>query len=183
MTESVVQKCSDFLDESVWVDIHKQSTCDTVRKEEGEIIGKLPDGKNLILPAIAFSKGELYEIENERKFTNFNMIDVDFDDLSDYNNVIYAAVIAGDIEDTYYLYDENADGPVNMVEWFRAPHKLRDDNFEELIALIKNYSWNANDLEELKVKTEGRYFEFKNKYVEKFYVFWNYDYAYWEEKR
>ena len=47
------------------------------------------------------------EIENERKFTNFNMIDVDFDDLSDYNNVIYAAVIAGDIEDTYYLYDEN----------------------------------------------------------------------------
>lgn len=177
MTEGVVRKCSDFLDESVWGEMRKKSLGNSVRKEDGEVIGKLPDGTNLILPNIAFSKGELYEIENERNFTNFNLIDVDFDDLSDYNNVIYAAVMVGDKEDTYYLYDENADGPVNMVEWFTTDSALRNDNFSPLLALIKNCHWDADDLDGLIVTSFGRYFKIKNKYIEEFYVFWNEDYA------
>ena len=57
MSESFIKTCSDFLEESIWSDMQDRSSGETVKKEDGRIIGQLEDGTKLVMSNDAWADG------------------------------------------------------------------------------------------------------------------------------
>ena len=112
MNESYIKSCSDYMNESIWSDMQDRGDVESVKPEDGEIIGQLPDGTNLVLSREALNGGELVEFDDDQKYYNL------YED-------IYICVVNNNETDTYYRYDEDAEGVVNMTEMFSA------DDFNE----------------------------------------------------
>lgn len=126
MNESVIESCSDFLNESVWGGMLDRGEGE-VKKEDGRLIGKLEDGTRLILSNTAFADGDL----------------VDFDGENVYNiwGNIHIAIITDGEADYYYAFDNNIDpedSDGNMTKCFETDSSLRTDyDLKPLIAIIQ----------------------------------------------
>ena len=98
MNESYIKSCSDYMNESIWSDMQDRGDVESVKPEDGEIIGQLPDGTNLVLSREALNGGELVEFDDDQKYYNL------YED-------IYICIIYNnkDYTDTYYRYDEDAE--------------------------------------------------------------------------
>lgn len=151
MNESVIESCSDFLNESLWTDIQSRSAGDTIKKEEGRIIGTLEDGTKLIISNDAFSDGELVDFDGSNIYT-FN---------ESGNEPIYVAVISDENTDVYYKYDEDSEDVANMVRCFDADESLRTNNdFGMLRALMNQDEWDNSDIDNLEVSIIDNYVKF-----------------------
>lgn len=151
MSESYIQKCSDFLGESTWGDMRRRSAGD-VRKEDGKIIGTLEDGTKLIIPNEAFGDGNLVDFDGSNIYT--------FNESGD--EPTYVAVISDDKTDVYYKYDEDSEDIVNMVRCFDADESLRTNNdFGMLRALMNQDEWDNSCIDDLEVSNEGNYVKFE----------------------
>ena len=135
--ENVIKTCSDFLGESVWGDLHKRGTGEEIESEKGQIIGELEDGTKLVIGPESYT-GKLVEFDDGSNFYN---IGTDWP--------IYIAVVNEGDTDIYYVYDEDEEDLVNMVECFRTYTGLREDDFGSLRAVIQNEVWSANDFMDL----------------------------------
>lgn len=135
--ENVIKTCSDFLGESVWGDLHKRGTGEEIESEKGQIIGQLEDGTKLVIGPESYD-GKLVEFDDGSNFYN---IGTDWP--------IYIAVVNEGDTDIYYVYDEDEEDLVNMVECFRTYTGLREDDFGSLRAVIQNEVWSANDFMDL----------------------------------
>lgn len=157
MHEDFVQKCSDFLDESVWGDVRRRAEGD-VRKEIGRKIGTLPDGTVLVIPADAFSNGDLVELDDDQ-----NWFDLD--------EQAYISVVSDGSNDVYYRYDEDAEpGTPNMKECFSVDSWLRSEDFKPLRAIMKDEYWVSEDLDELQITINRKFVEFtKDSYTYEVY--------------
>lgn len=152
MSESVIKKCSDFLGESIWSDMQDRSSGETIKKEEGRIIGKLEDGTRLIISNDAFADGNLVDFDGENFYT--------LSESSGGN--VYIAVINEGNTDVYYKYDEDSDDIINMVECFTTTDSLRRNNdFAMLRALMCQDEWDNDDMVELKVDEYSNYTDFE----------------------
>ena len=148
MSESFIKTCSDFLNESIWSDIQDRSSGETVKKEDGRIIGTLEDGTKLIISNDAFADGNL----------------VEFDGSNIYNlgDDTYIAVINEGNTDVYYKYDEDSEDVVNMVRCFDTDESLRTNNdFGMLRALMYQDEWDDSCIDDLEVSIEGNYVKFE----------------------
>ena len=148
MSESFIKTCSDFLSESIWSDIQDRSSGETVKKEDGRIIGTLEDGTKLIISNDAFADGNL----------------VEFDGSNIYNlgDDTYIAVINEGNTDVYYKYDEDSEDVVNMVRCFDTDESLRTNNdFGMLRALMYQDEWDDSCIDDLEVSIEGNYVKFE----------------------
>ena len=148
MSESFIKTCSDFLGESIWSDIQDRSSGETVKKEDGRIIGTLEDGTKLIISNDAFADGNL----------------VEFDGSNIYNlgDDTYIAVINEGNTDVYYKYDEDSEDVVNMVRCFDTDESLRTNNdFGMLRALMYQDEWDDSCIDDLEVSIEGNYVKFE----------------------
>lgn len=138
MNENFVQKMSDFLDESVWGDIRRRGngSVEDIKKEDGEIIGKLEDGTILIMSRDAFADGDIIDFNGSKIYT--------FNESGD--EPIYVAVISDGKTDVYYKYDEDSEDTVNMVRCFEADSTIRKINdFGSLRAIMNQDEWDDND--------------------------------------
>lgn len=156
MNENFVQKMSDFLDESVWADLHKRSNGE-IRKEEGRKIGVLEDGTTLVIGSDAFEDGDLVKFDDNLFFTFYKKE----------REKIYVAVIENKntYVDTYYMYDENTEEKVNMVKCFEADSSVRTENdFGVLRVLMEQDEFDADDLIGLTVGVSNVRVTFKNDY-------------------
>lgn len=162
MTESVVKNCTDFLNESTWNDIRKQSANKRVMKEDGFEIGVLEDGTKLIVPNEESSSGELVEFDDGNNY--YYLEDAD----------AYIAVFENGNDDTYYRYDPDTDDPINMEYCFEGSEMLRRDDFAILIAIIREGQWHSDDLDGISVDyhISDRLLEFING-RESYYLFWD----------
>lgn len=152
MSESVIKKCSDFLGESIWSDMQDRSSGETIKKEEGRIIGKLEDGTRLIISNDAFADGNLVDFDGENFYT--------LSESSGGN--VYIAVINEGNTDVYYKYDEDSDDIINMVECFTTTDSLRRNNdFAMLRALMCQDEWDNDDMVGLKVDEYSNYTDFE----------------------
>lgn len=152
MSESVIKTCSDFLGESIWSDMQDRSSGETIKKEEGRIIGKLEDGTRLIISNDAFADGNLVDFDGENFYT--------LSESSDGN--VYIAVINEGNTDVYYKYDEDSDDIINMVECFTATDSLRKNNdFAMLRALMCQDEWDNDDMEYLEVNEYSHHTDFE----------------------
>ena len=148
MSESFIKTCSDFLSESIWSDIQDRSSGETVKKEDGRIIGTLEDGTKLIISNDAFADGNL----------------VEFDGSNIYNlgDDTYIAVINEGNTDVYYKYDEDSEDVVNMVRCFDTDESLRTNNdFGMLRALMYQDEWDDSCIDDLEVSIEDNYVKFE----------------------
>ena len=148
MSESFIKTCSDFLGESIWSDIQDRSSGETVKKEDGRIIGTLEDGTKLIISNDAFADGNL----------------VEFDGSNIYNlgDDTYIAVINEGNTDVYYKYDEDSEDVVNMVRCFDTDESLRTNNdFGMLRALMYQDEWDDSCIDDLEVSIEDNYVKFE----------------------
>ena len=148
MSESFIKTCSDFLGESIWSDIQDRSSGETVKKEDGRIIGTLEDGTRLIISNDAFADGNL----------------VEFDGSNIYNlgDDTYIAVINEGNTDVYYKYDEDSEDVVNMVRCFDTDESLRTNNdFGMLRALMYQDEWDDSCIDDLEVSIEDNYVKFE----------------------
>ena len=152
MSESVIKNCSDFLGESIWSDMQDRSSGKTIKKEEGRIIGELEDGTRLIMSNDAFADGNLVEFDEGNIYTLKESSDEE----------LYIAVINEGNTDVYYMYDEDSEDIVNMVECFTATDSLRVYNdFGVLRALISQDEWDNGYLDGLKVEEYKHYTDFE----------------------
>ena len=152
MNENFVQKMSDVLDESVWDDIRRRGIGSEIKKEEGEIIGKLEDGTILIMPRDAFADGDIIDFDGSNIYT--------FNESGD--EPTYVAVISDENTDVYYKYDEDSEDAVNMVRCFEADESLRTNNdFGMLRALMNQDEWDNSCIDDLEVSNEGNYVKFE----------------------
>ena len=145
---SVIKTFSEFINESIWSDIQDRSSGDTVKKEDGRIIGTLEDGTKLIISNDAFADGNL----------------VEFDGSNIYNlgDDTYIAVINEGNTDVYYKYDEDSEDVVNMVRCFDADESLRTNNdFGMLRALMYQDEWDDSCIDDLEVSIEDNYVKFE----------------------
>lgn len=153
MNESYIKSCSDYMNESIWSDMQDRGDVESVKPEDGEIIGQLPDGTNLVLSREALNGGELVEFDDDQKYYNL------YED-------IYICIIYNnkDYTDTYYRYDEDAEGVVNMTEMFSADDSLRTENeFGALKAMILEADWyGTGDLDGMTVEAFSNRFDFQN---------------------
>lgn len=144
MSENFVQRMDGFLEESVWSDLQDRSTGE-VRKEDGEVIGRLEDNTVLVMPRDAFADGDLVEFD-ELKYYTFN---------ESGDDPAYVAVISDGSTDVYYKYDEDEEDPVNMVRCFEADSTVRTINdFGSLRALMNQDEWDNDYLDGLKVEVK-----------------------------
>ncbi len=152
MSESVIRNCSDFLGESIWSDIQDRSSGETIKKEEGRIIGKLEDGTRLVISNDAFADGNLVEFDEGNIYTLKESSDEE----------LYIAVINEGDKDVYYMYDEDSEDVVNMVRCFEAEDTLRTDNdFGMLRALISQDEWDNGYLDGLEVSINKYHTDFE----------------------
>ena len=152
MNENYIKSCSDYMNESIWSDMQDRGDITSVKPEDGEIIGQLPDGTKLILSREALSGGELVEFDDNKFYTLEEP----------YDEYVYIAVINNGDTDTYYRYDEDAEGIVNMIESFQADASLRTNNdFGMLRALVCQDEWDNGFLDGLDVTIEERCVTFK----------------------
>ena len=152
MNESVIRKCSDFLGESIWSDIQDRSSGETIKKEEGRIIGELEDGTRLIMSNDAFADGNLVEFDEGNIYTLKESSDEE----------LYIAVINEGAKDVYYMYDEDSEDVVNMVRCFEVEDTLRTDNdFGMLRALISQDEWYNDYLDGLEVTVYRHHTDFE----------------------
>lgn len=138
MNENFVQKMSDFLDESVWGDIRRRGngSVEDIKKEDGEIVGKLEEGTILIMSRDAFADGDIIDFNGSKIYT--------FNESGD--EPIYVAVISDGKTDVYYKYDEDSEDTVNMVRCFEADSTIRKINdFGSLRAIMNQDEWDDND--------------------------------------
>ena len=125
---SAIKTFSEFINESIWSDMQDRSAGDTIKKEDGMIIGQLEDGTRLIISNDAFADGNLVDFDGENFYT--------LSESSDGN--VYIAVINEGDTDVYYKYDEDSEDVVNMVRCFEAEDTLRIDNdFGVLKAIMR----------------------------------------------
>ena len=151
MNESVIESCSDFLNESLWTDIQSRSAGDTIKKEEGRIIGTLEDGTKLIISNDAFSDGELVDFDSSNIYT--------FNESGDEST--YVVVISDGKTDVYYKYDEDSEDIVNMVRCFEADSTIRKINdFGSLRAIMNQDEWDNDYLNGLKVEVKNHCVDF-----------------------
>ena len=151
MSESFIKTCSDFLEESIWSDMQDRSSGETVKKEDGRIIGQLEDGTKLVMSNDAWADGgELVEFDEGNIYT--------FDESGD---KIYVAVMENpQNRDVYYRYDEDSEDVVNMIECFETDDDLRKSNeFGVLKAIMRQNEWNDGDFDDLDVKVGRDYVE------------------------
>ena len=152
ISESVIRNCSDFLGESIWSDIQDRSSGETIKKEEGRIIGKLEDGTRLIMSNDAFADGNLVEFDEGNIYTLKESSDEE----------LYIAVINEGAKDVYYMYDEDSEDVVNMVRCFEVEDTLRTDNdFGMLRALISQDEWYNDYLDGLEVTVYRHHTDFE----------------------
>lgn len=148
MSESFIKTCSDFLSESIWSDIQDRSSGDTIKKEDGRIIGTLEDGTRLIMSNNAFADGNLVDFDGENFYT--------LSESSDGN--VYIAVINEGDTDVYYRYDEDSEDVVNMIECFETDDDLRKSNeFGALKAIMRQNEWDNGDFDDLDVDVLSDY--------------------------
>ena len=148
MNESYIKSCTDYMNESIWSDMQDRGSVESVKPEDGEIIGQLPDGTKLILSREALSGGELIEFDDDQKYYNL------YED-------IFICVVNDNGTDTYYRYDEDAEDIANMVECFKCDDSLRTENeFGALKALMLQDEFDDEDFEGLEVNVQTNYFEF-----------------------
>lgn len=162
MDESFIRNYSDFVDESVWTDIHKRSN-GGIKKEDGRVIGKLEDGTILIMPNDAWAEGgELIEFSGVKYYT-FKESDITIAII--HNRSSYT--------DTYYKYDENSEEKVNMVRCFECDDSLRTDNeFGALRALMLQKEWDDDYyLETLEVNVSYKHVRLTISSGESFKIF------------
>ena len=151
MSESFIKTCSDFLEESIWSDMQDRSSGETVKKEDGRIIGQLEDGTKLVMSNDAWADGgELVEFDEGNIYT--------FDESGD---KIYVAVMENpQNRDVYYRYDEDSEDVVNMIECFETDDDLRKSNeFGVLKAIMRQNEWDDGDFDDLDVKVGRDYVE------------------------
>ena len=152
MSESFIKTCSDFLGESIWSDMQDRSAGDTIKKEDGMIIGQLEDGTRLIISNDAFADGNLVDFDGENFYTLSESSD---------GNVCIAVINEGDT-DVYYKYDEDSEDVVNMVRCFDADESLRTNNdFGMLRALMYQDEWDDSCIDDLEVSIEDNYVKFE----------------------
>lgn len=150
MNENFVQKMSDVLDESVWSDIRRAGNGE-VKKEEGEIIGKLEDDTVLIIPREAFADGDIIDFSGTKFYT--------FNESGD--DPAYVAVISDGSTDVYYKYDEDEESKINMVRCFEAESTVRTINdFGSLRAVMNQDEWDNDYLNGLKVEVKNHCVDF-----------------------
>lgn len=138
MNEHCIKTCTEYINESMWSDIQDRNAGDIISKEDGEVIGELPDGTKLIMPREAFSDGDLVDFDGEK----WDLLKED----------LYIAVLNDGETDTYYMYDEESETPVNMVKCFQADHNLREENdFGVLRALIHQKEWDDDYMHSMSV--------------------------------
>lgn len=167
MNENFVQKMSDVLDESVWSDLQDRSTGE-VRKEDGEVIGRLEDNTVLVMPRDAFMDGDLVEFD-ELKYYTFN---------ESGDDPAYVAVISDGSTDVYYKYDEDEEDPVNMVRCFEADSTVRTINdFGSLRALMNQDEWDNDYLDGLGVTVNENRVDFNLNMWCEFSIFDDHDKA------
>ena len=160
MSESFIKTCSDFLGESIWSDIQDRSGGETIKKEEGRIIGSLEDGTKLIMPNDAWADGgKIVEFDEGNIYT--------FDESGD---KIYVAVMENpQYRDVYYRYDEDSEDVVNMISCFETDDDLRKSNeFGALKAMMRQDEWDNDDFDYLEVEVLRDFVKIK---VEKSYEF------------
>jgi hypothetical protein len=160
MSESFIKTCSDFLGESIWSDIQDRSGGETIKKEEGRIIGSLEDGTKLIMPNDAWADGgKIVEFDEGNIYT--------FDESGD---KIYVAVMENpQYRDVYYRYDEDSEDVVNMISCFETDDDLRKSNeFGVLKAMMRQDEWDNDDFDYLEVEVLRDFVKIK---VEKSYEF------------
>ena len=148
----LVEDKSKILLESIWSDIQDRSGGETIKKEEGRIIGTLEDGTRLIMSNDAFADGNLVDFDGENFYT--------LSESSDGN--VYIAVINEGNTDVYYKYDEDSEDVVNMVRCFDADESLRTNNdFGMLRALMNQDEWDNSCIDDLEVSIEGNHVKFE----------------------
>ena len=148
----IIKTFSEFINESIWSDIQDRSAGDTIKKEDGMIIGQLEDGTRLIISNDAFADGNLVDFDGENFYT--------LSESSDGN--VYIAVINEGNTDVYYKYDEDSEDIVNMVRCFEAEDTLRIDNdFGMLRALMRQHEWDNSCIDDLEVSIEDNYVKFE----------------------
>ena len=148
----VIKTFSEFINESIWSDMQDRSAGDTIKKEDGMIIGQLEDGTRLIISNDAFADGNLVDFDGENFYTLSESSD---------GNVCIAVINEGDT-DVYYKYDEDSEDVVNMVRCFEAEDTLRIDNdFGMLRALMHQDEWDNSCIDDLEVSIEGNYVKFE----------------------
>lgn len=165
MNENFVKKIDDFLDESVWSDIHKRSVGD-VRKEDGRKIGKLEDGTVLIIGNDAFLDGDLVEFEDGYTYT--------------FENGITIAIITNESTDIYYKYDPESEEVVNMTRCFEPDASLRTEHeLKPLIAFMRdvdnNDSWDDDDFYDMTVDVRSKWIDFSISQWNKWRLFFDKD--------
>ena len=142
----------EFINESIWSDMQDRSAGDTIKKEDGMIIGQLEDGTRLIISNDAFADGNLVDFDGENFYTLSESSD---------GNVCIAVINEGDT-DVYYKYDEDSEDVVNMVRCFDADESLRTNNdFGMLRALMYQDEWDDSCIDDLEVSIEGNYVKFE----------------------
>ena len=136
------------LNESVWSEVQSQAAGDTIKAEDGTLVGSLPDGTNLVIPPGYTIDGEI----------------VKFDDGIAYqlDDDITIVVVNKDGTDTYFRYDEDAETVANLIESFTADDSLRNENeFGALKAVIQTAEWyGGEELDGLEVDLYSRYSRF-----------------------
>ena len=148
----IIKTFSEFINESIWSDMQDRSAGDTIKKEDGMIIGQLEDGTRLIISNDAFADGNLVDFDGENFYT--------LSESSDGN--VYIAVINEGDTDVYYKYDEDSEDVVNMVRCFETEDTLRIDNdFGMLRALMHQDEWDNSCIDDLEVSIEGNYVKFE----------------------
>ena len=142
-----------YINESIWSDMQDRSSGDTIKKEDGRIIGQLEDGTKLVMSYDAWDGGgELVEFDKGNIYT--------FDESGD---KIYVAVMENPYyRDVYYRYDEDSEDVVNMIECFETHNDLRNSNeFGELKAIMRQKEWDDFDFDDLNVEVGRDYVEIK----------------------
>ena len=103
------------------------------------------------MPREAFGDGKLITFD-DLKIIEFN---------ESGDDPAYVAVISDDSTDVYYKYDEDEEGPVNMVRCFEADESVRTVNdFGSLRALMNQDEWDNDYLNGLKVEIKNHCVDF-----------------------
>lgn len=176
MSENVVKKYDEFVNENIFDGICKRSKGDFIRREDGVYLGKLYDGTKLIFPGDCLSSGDLLK----RK-------DVIYDNIGSKHEPFYISTFLDGDTYTIYRYDADADkGGPNMIKSmsYSDDCNLYQRYYYPLIAVLDSMGNNhelfyCEDLDNLSVKKDEEYdylsFEFTS--GEEYLLFDNHDIA------
>ena len=147
-----IKSFKEFINESAWGDMMRRSSGETIRKEEGKLLGELGDGTRLILSNEAFADGDL----------------VDFDGENVYNiwGNIHIAIITDGETDYFYAFDKDKDledGDGNMTKCFEVSSSLRTEyDLKPLRAIINAMDdWDDDTFFDMEIRVYKKHIDFE----------------------